>query len=146
MLARYGHCTVAKWSERERTVVESEGGWTMETLMEQLFGAPRLIPLAEDVAEARERAELLRASPDLPEARAQLGKLAREIVRATEDRRLREEGELAWTLATLARQDEWDHVSIERMVAGFTRLDHLMRRRVEACSPDVRRWDLRKAG
>jgi hypothetical protein len=118
----------------------------MQVLVDQLFGPARLIPLAEDVAEARERAELLRESPDLSETRHQLARLAREIVRSTEDRRLREEGELASTLAQVTRRDAWDHVSLERLVAGFTRLDHMMRRRLDACPPDARRWDLRKAG
>ena len=115
-------------------------------LEEQLFGPARLIPLAEDVAVARGRAELLRDSPNIPAAQQQLTKLAREIVRSTEDRRLREEGELAATLAHVTRQDAWDHHAIDRLVAGFTRLDEMMRRRVEACPPEVRCWDLRKAG
>lgn len=120
--------------------------WTMQVLVDQLFGPARLIPIAEDVAEARERAELLRESPDLPAARQQLTKLAREIVRSTEDRRLRDEGELASTLAQVTRRDAWDHISIDRLVAGFTRLDHMMRRRLEGCPPDARRWDFRRAG
>lgn len=126
--------------------MEEKPTWTMQVLADQLFGPARLIPLAEDVAEARERAELLRESPDLTEARRQLTKLAREIVRSTEDRRLREEGEIASTLAQVTRRDAWDHISIERLVAGFTRLDHMMRRRLDDCPPDVRRWDFRKAG
>lgn len=127
-------------------MVESKQSWTMQVLVDQLFGPARLIPLAEDVAEARERAELLRESPNLPAARQQLSKLAREIVRSTEDRRLREEGDLASTLAQVTRRDAWDHISIERLVVGFTRLDHMMRRRLEDHPAETRRWDLRPAG
>ena len=127
-------------------MVEPKQSWTMQVLVDQLFGPARLIPLAEDVAEARGRAELLRESPNIPAAQQQLSKLAREIVRSTEDRHLHEEGELAATLAHVTRQNAWDHLSIDRLVAGFTRLDEMMRRRVEACPPEVRCWDLRKAG
>lgn len=127
-------------------MVESETTWTMKVLMDQLFGPARLVPLAEDVAEARERAELLRETPDILAARQQLAKLAREIVRSTEDRRLQEEGQIASSLAGVTRRDAWDDTSIDRLVKGFRRLDEMMRRRLEACPPDVRRWDLRKAG
>jgi len=127
-------------------MVKSKQSWTMQVLVDQLFGPARLIPIAEDVAEARERAELLRESPDLPAARQQLTKLAREIVRSTEDRRLRDEGELASTLAQVTRRDRWDDMSIDRLVAGFTRLDDMMRRRLKACPPDAHRWDFRRAG
>src|SRR5690242_18788449 len=116
-------------------MVKSKQSWTMQVLVDQLFGPARLIPIAEDVAEARERAELLRESPDLPAARQQLTKLAREIVRSTEDRRLRDEGELASTLAQVTRRDRWDDMSIDRLVAGFTRLDDMMRRRLKGCPP-----------
>jgi hypothetical protein len=118
----------------------------MTVLMDQLFGPARLAPLAEDVAEARERAELLHEAPDIPAARQQLAKLAREIVRSTEDRRLQEEGEIASSLASVTRRDAWDDISIDRLVTGFRRLDGMMRRRLAAGPPDVRRWDLRRAG
>src|SRR5690348_12651906 len=141
-----GVATEGARSQREVPVVEPKQSWTMQVLVDQLFGPARLIPLAEDVAEARGRAELLRESPNIPAAQQQLSKLAREIVRSTEDRRLREEGELAATLAQVTRRDAWDHISIDRLVAGFTRLDHMMRRRLEGCPPDARRWDFRRAG
>lgn len=127
-------------------MVESQTTWTMKALMDQLFGPARLVPLAEDVAEAKERAELLRETPDLSAARQQLAKLAREIVRSTEDRRLEEEGAIASSLASVTRRDAWDHLSIDRLVAGFTRLDQMMRRRLDASPPEVKRWDLRRAG
>src|SRR5579864_5165104 len=118
----------------------------MSALMDQLFGPASLAPLAEDVAEARDRAELLHVAPDIAAARQQLAKLAREIVRSTDDRRLREEGEIASSLALVTRREGWDAVTIDRLVAGFSRLDEMMRRRLEAGPPEIRRWDLRKAG
>jgi len=127
-------------------VVESQSSWTMSALMDQLFGPASLAPLAEDVAEARDRAELLHVAPDIAAARQQLAKLAREIVRSTDDRRLREEGEIASSLALVTRREGWDAVTIDRLVAGFSRLDEMMRRRLEAGPPEIRRWDLRKAG
>lgn len=125
---------------------DADTTWTMKALMDQLFGPARLVPIAEDVAEARDRAELLRETPNLAAARQQLTKLAREIVRSTEDRRLHEEGELASRLATVTRRDAWDDVSIDRLVDGFTRLDEMMRRRLDECPGETRRWDLRRAG
>lgn len=112
-------------------MVERKEGWTVVGLMDVLFGPQKLAPLAHDVSEARKRIEFLRDVPDDVSVHTQLSRLSREIVREADGRHLAKEGDFASELAQVARQRYWDEPDLDRLSAGYSRLDRMVQVRID---------------
>ncbi|HKR54803.1 MAG TPA: hypothetical protein VJS20_00775 [Gemmatimonadales bacterium] len=115
-------------------MVHPKGKWTVADLMDELFGPAKLACLSTEITEARKRADFLREVPDAREVQSQLSRLSREIVREADGRHLAEEGDFASALAQVTRQAEWDEPAIDRLAAGFSRLDRMVQVRMERLS------------
>lgn len=126
-------------------MVKAKEGWTVVGLMDLLFGPTRLLPLAGEVAEARKRAEFLRDVPEAEAVRANLARLARVIVRDTDERHLGDEGDVAAELARVARRNPWDPATVARLADGYIELDEMVQHRVARLAALVHRQPARSA-
>ncbi len=105
-------------------------GWTMDEFVRWAFGPRHLAYLALDADLARRSAALLEGAPDGEEIRRRLGKLARALEVAAEARFLREEADLASSLARLLEAERFEPWMLERIGSGFAALQRMIRRRL----------------
>lgn len=114
--------------------------WTWQTFLSWAFGPRRLAQVAVLVNDAQQRAVFLQEVPEAAVVREQLRHTLRDVATRCEALMLRDEADVASTLASLAGAGELEQWKRVRLVDGCAALERMIGRRLATMA-----WLLRLA-